>query len=225
VASKTAACINTNVGGNGSYDMTSFKSLILLTIISIQLMGQTTDPLTGNDWIVKQLKLGDLKTTDSEIELRIFLDVGITNGGQVIQIVKRNSTWTGTKYNYFLKMKKGTVTDKIAKTTKTELKSDNWDSLWIKLENLDITTLPNQDDIKDKLRKEVTTKRGKGYEVLMVNDGSSYDLTIKKGENMFSYSFHSPWTYSQKYPDVEEVRKYSDIILTLENEFQIKFRH
>ena len=166
----------------------------------------------------------DLKTTGSEIDLRIFLDRGITNGGHVIQIVKRNAKWTGAKYDYLLKMKKGTVTNKIAKTTKTELKSNNWDSLWAKLENLDITTLPNQDDIKDKLRKEVTTKRGKGYEVLNVTDGSSYDLTIKKDENIFSYSFHSPWTYSQKYPDVEEVRKYSDIITTLENEFQIKFR-
>jgi hypothetical protein len=188
-------------------------------------MGQTSDPLTKNNWIEKQLNFADIKTTDNEIDLRIFLDRGITNGGHVIQIVKRNSMWTGTKYDYFLKMKKGTVTNKITKTTKTELKSNNWDSLWIKLENLDITTLPNQYDIKDKLRKEVTTKRGKGYEVLMVNDGSSYDLTIKKGENISTYSFHSPWTYSEKYPDVEEVRKYSDIISTLENEFQIKFRH
>jgi hypothetical protein len=88
-----------------------------------------------------------------------------------------------------------------------------------------MTALPNQDDIKDKLRKEVTTKRGKGYEVLNVTDGSSYDLTIKKGENIYNYSFHSPWTYSQKYPDVEEVRKYSDIVSTLESEFQVEFRH
>jgi hypothetical protein len=207
-----------------TYDMTSFKLLILLTIISTQLMGQTTEPLTKNDWIEKQLNFVDLKTTDSEIDLRFFLDRGITNGGHVIQIVKRNGSWTGTKYDYFLKMKKGTVTNKIKRTAKTELKSNNWDSLWTKLEKLDITTLPNQDDIKDKLRKEVTTKRGKGYEVLMVYDGSSYDLTIKKGHNLYNYSFHSPWTYSEKYPDVEEVRKYSEIVSTLENEFQINFR-
>jgi hypothetical protein len=205
--------------------MTGFKSIILLTLISTQLMGQTIDPLTKNNWIEKQLNLVNLKTTDSEIDLRIFLDRGITNGGHVIQIVQRNGTWTGTKYDYLLKMKKGTVTNKIAKTTKTELKSNDWDSLWTKLEKLDITALPNQDDIKDKLRKEVTTKRGKGYEVLNVTDGSSYDLTIKKGENIYNYSFHSPWTYSQKYPDVEEVRKYSDIVSTLESEFQVEFRH
>jgi hypothetical protein len=205
--------------------MKGFKSIILLTIISIQTMGQTTYPLTENNWIEKQLNFTNQKTSDTEIDLRIFLDRGITNGGHVIQIVKRNGTWTGTKYDYLLKMKRGTVTNKIAKTTKTELKSDDWNSLWTKLEKLKITTRPNQDDIKDKLRKEVTTKRGKGYEVLNVIDGSSYDLTIKKGENIYSYSFHSPWTYSEKYQDVEEVRNYSHIISTLENEFQIKLRH
>jgi hypothetical protein len=166
----------------------------------------------------------DLRTADNEVDLRIFLDRGITNGGHVIQITKRKSTWTGTKYDYFLKMKKGTVSNKIVKTTKTELKSNNWDSLWTKLEKLDITTLPDQEDIKDKLRTEVTTKRGKGYEVIIVTDGSSYDLAIKNKKTISSYSFHEPWTYSRNYPDVEEVRKYSDIISTLEKEFQIKFR-
>lgn len=128
------------------------------------------------------------------------------------------------KYDYLLKMKKGTVLDKIAKATKTELKSKNWDSLWTKLENLDILILPTQDSIKDKLRKEVTTKRGKGYEVMVVTDGSSYNLNLKKDDKFITYSFHEPWAYSQKYPDVDEVRKYSEIIGTLEKEFQIKFR-
>jgi hypothetical protein len=187
-------------------------------------MGQTVDPLTKNNWIEKQLDMRDLKTSDNEVDLRIFLDRGITNGGHVLRIIKNGRAWTGTKYDYLLKMKKGTATNKIAKTTKTELKSDNWNSLWTRLEKLDITTLPNQDDIKDKLRKEVTTKRGKGYEVLNVMDGSSYDLAIKKGQDISTYSFHSPWTYFQKFPEVEEVRKYSEIISTLESEFQIKFR-
>lgn len=204
--------------------MTAFKSIVLLTIISIQSMGQTPDPLIKNNWIEKQISIADLKTSDKDVDLRIFLDRGITNGGHVIQIISKNNGWTGTKYDYLLKMKKGTVTDKITKVSKTDLKSNDWDSLWTQLEKLDILTLPNQDDIKDKLRKEVTTKRGKGYEVLNVMDGSSYDLTIKKGQILSSYSFHSPWTYSQKYPDVEEVRKYSDIISTLEKEFKIKFR-
>jgi hypothetical protein len=187
-------------------------------------MGQISDPLTKNNWIEKQLGITDLKACDNEVDLRIFLDRGITNGGHAIRIIKNNGKWTGTKYDYFLKMKKGTITNKITKTTKTDLKTNNWDSLWTELEKLDILELPNQDDIKDKLRKEVTTKRGKGYEVLSVMDGSSYDLIVKKDQNISNYSFHSPWTYSKKYPDVDEVRKYSDIISTLENEFQIKFR-
>ncbi|MBT1706199.1 hypothetical protein [Chryseosolibacter indicus] len=204
--------------------MTSFKSFILLTFISIQAIGQGLDSLTKDNWIEKQLGIVDMPSSDNEVNLRIFLDRGITNGGHVLRIVKSSDGWTGTKYDYLLKMKKGQVTEKIAKTTRTELKSNNWDSLWAKLEALNIMTLPSQDDIKDKLRKEVTTKRGKGYEVMVVTDGSGYNLKLKRLDKIVQFSFHEPWTYSQKYPDVEEVRKYSDIISTLEKEFQIKFR-
>ncbi|MBT1705152.1 hypothetical protein [Chryseosolibacter indicus] len=187
-------------------------------------MGQDSTPLTEDNWLEKQLGLATLTKSSDEIDLRIFLDRGITNGGHVVHLVKNNGGWTGVKYDYLLKMKKGTVINKIIKTTKTELKSKDWDSLWTKLENLDILILPTQDSIKDKLRKEVTTKRGKGYEVMVVTDGSNYNLNLKKDDKFIRYSFHEPWTYSQKYSDVDEVRKYSEIIGTLEKEFQIKFR-
>lgn len=205
--------------------MVSFKSVILLIFISIQAMGQDSDSLPQGNWIEKQLGIVDLQASNNEVDLRIFLGRGITNGGHVVRIVKSSSGWTGTKYDYLLKRKKGQVAEKIAKTTKTELKSNNWDSLWTKLETLDIMTLPSQDEIKDKLRKEVTTNRGKGYEVMVVIDGSSYNLKLKSRDKVVQFSFHEPWTYFQKYPDVEEVRKYSDIISTLEREFQIEFRH
>jgi hypothetical protein len=205
--------------------MLLLKSIIFLTLLSIRTMGQSSAPLTERNWIEEQLGLVTLKTSDNEIDLRIFLDRGITNGGHVVQIVKRsNGGWTGTKYDYLLKMKNGTTRKKIVKTTKTELKLKNWDSLWIKLESLDILTLPTQDSIKDKLRREVITKRGNGYEVIVAMDGSSYDLKLKKGDKFVQYSFHEPWTYSQHYPEVDEVRKYGEIITTLEKEFQIKFR-
>jgi len=187
-------------------------------------MGQDSTPLTEDHWLEEQLGLVNLTKSSDEIDLRIFLDRGITNGGHVVHLIKSNGAWTGVKYDYLLKMKKGTVINKITKTTKTELKSKNWDSLWNKLENFDILTLPTQDSIKDKLRKEVTTNRGKGYEVMVVTDGSSYILKLKKDDRFIGYSFHEPWTYSQKYPSVDEVRKYSEIIGTLEKEFQIKFR-
>lgn len=187
-------------------------------------MGQTSDPLTKNNWIEKQIGIPDIRTVNNEIDLRIFLDRGITNGGHVVRIIKTGSTWTGIKYDYLIKLKKGTVTEKINKVTRTILKSRNWDSLWTHLESLNILTLPNQDDIKDKLRTEVTTKRGKGYEVLIVNDGESYDLNVRHLSSTRCYSFYSPWTYSNKYPEVSEVKNYGEIISTLESGLNIKFR-
>ena len=226
--SKTSNLAYINVGGNGSNDMTVFKSIGLLIFISIQAMGQSTDSLTSNHWIEKQLKLTDIKTSDAEIDLRIYLDRGITNGGHVLHIFKTNKGWTGTKYDYWLKMNDGQVTEKIERTNMTKLESRDWNSLWTKLQQFNIGNLPDQSSIKDKLRKKITANRAPGYEayeVMIMTDGSSYDLEIKSGEKTTNYSFHEPCAYSNKYPVVEEVKNYCNIILTLEQEFQIKFIH
>jgi len=208
--------------------MNAFKSIGLLVFISIHAVGQNSDPLTSNHWIEKQLNIADITTSDSEIDLRIFLDRGITNGGHVLHILKSNKGWTGTKYDYWLKMNDGYVTEKIEKTKKTKLKSNDWDSLWSKLQQFNIFTLPEQASIKDKLRKKVKSPRGDGheaYELMIMTDGSSYDLKIRTREKIVKYSFHEPCAYSNKYPDVEEVKSYCNILLTLEQEFQIKFGH
>ena len=188
-------------------------------------MGQSSYSSTSHRWIEKQLSIADITTSDAEIDLRIFLNRGITNGGHVLQVVKNSKGWTGTKYDYWLKMNDGHATEKIQKTIKSKLKSNDWDSLWIKLQQFDIMTLPNQDSIKDKLRKKVKSNRGDGYEIMIITDGSGYELEIKNREKIAAYSFHEPCAYSNKYPDVAEVRSYCNIISTLEREFQIKFRH
>lgn len=225
---KCKGCVYLDVGSNGSNDMNVFKSIGLLIFISIQAVGQNTDSLTSNHWIEKQLNIANITATDMEIDLRIFLNRGITNGGHVLHIMKNNKGWSGTKYDYWLKMNDGYVTEKVKKINKTKLKSNDWDSLWTKLQQFNVLNLPNQASIKDKLRKKVKSNRGDGYEayeVMIVTDGSSYDLEIKIREKIAKYSFHEPCVYSNKYPEVEEVRSYCNIILTLEKEFQIKFGH
>lgn len=207
--------------------MTVFKLTTLLTIITIQSFGQSADSASTDNWnwLKTQLKIINIEKSDAEVDLRIFLGTGITNAGQVIWISKDSTGWTGKKYDYFLKMKKGSLTNKIKRTNRIELKSSDWDSLWFKLQLFNIMTLPSQDEIKDKLRKEIKTARGVGYQVMIMTDGSGYDLEIKKDKKIVKYSFHEPCAYSNKYPDVDEVKSYCDIILTLEQEFQIKFRH
>ena len=195
----------------------------MILFISVHCLAQGSDQLTSSRWIEEQLKIGDISNS-TDVDLRLFLGRGITNGGHVIRIARSNGRWEGMKYDYFLKMRKGLVTQKIKKTIETKLSSVDWESLWSHLIQLDILTLPDQDSIEHKLRKEVTTIRGEGYSILVINDGSSYDLIVKNEGKISKYSFYEPWTYSRHYPDVDEVRKYSQIIETLEKELAIDFR-
>jgi hypothetical protein len=204
--------------------ITVFKSIFLLFLFPLFVLGQSPASLTKNDSLAMQLNIPEIKPSHNDIDLRVFLDRGTTTSGQIIRIVKKVNVWTGTKYDYQLKIENGRTSNTITKSTKTTLKSKHWDSLWINLEQHNILTLPTQEDIKDKLRKEVITDLGKMYDVLVVMDGSSYDLTVAKGDILHAYSFRSPWEYAQEYPEVEEVRNYDAIVSLLEKEFQIKFR-
>jgi len=199
--------------------------LALLVSVSFQSIGQSSNLLKGVKWIENQLRIGHIGSSDNVVELRIFLGSGITNGGHVLVISQTDSLWVGTKYDYFLKMKNGNITKKISKVNKTDLVAKDWNSLWSRLEKLDILTLPDQADIKYKLKKEVDTPRGKGYAVMNVLDGSVYTLLVKKQSLISYYSFHEPWIYSREYPEVDEVRKYGEIISTLENELSLRFHH
>ncbi|MBS1506505.1 MAG: hypothetical protein JSS79_07665 [Bacteroidetes bacterium] len=202
-----------------------FMRLILLLLLAFQLSAQTSEPTAKNKWIEKRLGLAALPDHCHEIILRIFLDPGTTNSGHVLELSKANGVWKGMKYDYFLRISsKGTV-GKIKRVNRCELKSNDWEVLWMKLEKLNVLTLPDQQDIKDKLRTPITSKRGKGYEVISVLDGSSYDLMVMKDTLFSYYSFHSPWVYAEKYPAVDEVKMYTEIISVIEQEFSIKFRN
>jgi hypothetical protein len=205
-------------------DIKMVRTIVLL-FLSVHSMGQSADLLVKNRWIEKQLKIRNIEQASyNDVDLRVFLDPGITNGGHVIQIIKNKDRWVGVKYDYILRIRNGSVTKKIRRTTRTKVKPSDWNRLWSRLRELDILTLPDQEAIRNKLRKEVTTIRGKGYSAIAVNDGSGYDLLVKNENTISKYSFHEPWTYAEHYPDVDEVRKYSEIIATLERELSIYFR-
>lgn len=201
--------------------MKSISLIIALLCFTNFAWGQT-DKI---EELRKQLDIVELNNSPYDIDLRIYLDRSFTNGGQVLWIRKDEESWIGTKFDYFLKIKRNGEVGRIKKINKTNLSpKDSWTDLWTSLKEQNISDLPNQDEIQDKLRKEVTTKRGKGYEVIQVSDGSSYDLILKENDNLIQYSFHSPWIFADKFPEVQEVKNYSEIISRLENQLNFKFR-
>ncbi|MBN7815175.1 hypothetical protein [Algoriphagus pacificus] len=204
-----------------------FNVLIIATLFSA--FAQKNDDeveFVTNRKLEKQLNLPKLKTSDNDIDLRIFLGRGFTNGGSVLWIRKKKNSWVASRYDYLLKLNKNEeVTTKIENYDIANLKPNSgWEDFWKDSKDLGIMYLPNQEEIKDKLRKEVTTVIGKGYEVIHVSDGSGYDLDVKEDGRIENYSFHEPWIYAEKYPNVSEVRQYSEIIQLLEKEFGINYR-
>ena len=196
--------------------------IILLILIPTIVLGQHDSKENLNDIA----GIPELSNSSNQIDLRIYLDRGITNGGHFLWIRRTDGKWTGTKYDYFLKIKRNGKIGKIKKCTATSVKPTNsWETLWQALNEQRISELTSQDSIQHKLRKEVTTPRGTGYQMISVMDGSSYNVELKRNEKIVEYSFHSPWIYSDNFPDVEEVRNYSEIVSILETELKIKFRN
>ncbi|MCC9168680.1 hypothetical protein [Pontibacter harenae] len=75
--------------------------------------------------------------------------------------------------------------------------------------------------------KKETVSTPNGYIIshrFIVTDGSGYDVMMKQDNQTHSFSFHSPWTYQERFPDVEELNNYSNIVNLLEQEFNIDFR-
>jgi hypothetical protein len=86
------------------------------------------------------------------------------------------------------------------------------------LEN-NLTRLPNQEELKPKMRK--VTIRDNGWEVehkIAVIDGVVYTVEFKIGNTFRIYSFHSPEPYSEFYSDVQELKDYVAIKKIFETE-------
>jgi hypothetical protein len=196
--------------------------ILLLTLVPIVVLGQPDSKENLN----KKAHIPELSNSSNQIDLRIYLDRGITNGGHFLWIRKNEGNWAGTKYDYFLKIRKNGKIGKIKKVNATSVEPTNsWEMLWRTLNEQRISELTSQDSIQHKLRKEVTTPRGKGYQVISVMDGSDYYIELKEDKKIIKYSFHSPWVYLDNFPDVEELKNYCEIVSIIESELKIKFKH
>jgi len=185
---------------------------------------QGEETLTNERFLEQQLKIKAITESKKDVDLRIFLGTGITNGGEIIHITKKKKKWRAVQYEYYLDTE---LDNRPIKTYyKNKLKpTESWDKFWTHLQNLDIVILPDQEKIKSKLRTEITNKRGKGYRYLMIGDGSSYHINIKSEDQFNNYSFNNPTTYAKTYPHVSEVVSYANIISAIESQFSIKFRN
>ena len=206
------------------YDMT--RLLFVLLLVTHTSFGQTikrgvttisADSIHGdsvynyvNQVFNERIKLTNIDKSLATIDIRLYRIQSLSNTMIVRRLYLVDTRWNSVEYYEM---------NEPVKITKYKLKAKyNFDNLFSQLLAYNILTLPNQSDLKNKMRKEVeVTDDGEtGERKIYVTDGESYTVEIKIGNKFRVYRFDNPDVYSKFYNKVSELKDYLNIVQTFE---------
>jgi hypothetical protein len=127
-----------------------------------------------NKQFEKRIKIKSIDKSDSELEIRFYKLTSLSNTKNLKIIKLRDKEWTSMEYDEW---------NNPVKIKKYKLKAmTDFESFEIKLLDQNFTRLPNQDDLKDKMKK-FTERNGRQAELkISVLDGHSYTVEFKMGD-------------------------------------------
>ncbi|MGB5980976.1 MAG: hypothetical protein WBG46_02420 [Nonlabens sp.] len=202
------------------------KSCILL-IFTVCLQALFSQNI---DLINKDLHLPD--SLDQDIEIRVYMDVGITNYTSLLRIFKSEDNWTTEFYEHFAAV--DDVTD-LNTTLDTLVPKNHPDYVYQNLLVSYINKLPSQTDIQWKMnldrfvKKFTETYRGKEkteywamFSKISFSDGRGYSFKIKNADLRHSFSYGNPFGYKEKFPEIDEINYVCEIIDKLIEEYDLK---
>jgi hypothetical protein len=207
-------------------------ALVMLVAVTASVFGQRKMNWTMKDEIQRQLGIPFQSRSNNEIDLRIFVDESLTPSGQVLWLRQKGKEWKATLYTYVLNFdENGNDTKEVRSSRSKELLAKSeFSELWAKLVNFDVLTLINQADVAYELQKEASLHPRRGalgqrerHHSFMIFDGVSYDVLVRANGKSRSYSFHSPCTHLDYFPESKELKNYCNILSLLEKEFKIEF--
>ncbi|MCO4294069.1 hypothetical protein NF867_14475 [Solitalea sp. MAHUQ-68] len=135
---------------------------------------------------VKQLKIDSLQSGYDSLQIRIWYDYSLMTLRKLLVIKRTNNTWTATSYTMTVDWNASDLTE-IVKAKKIEILNpkNGWSSFLNKLFFLQITTLPNMDNIPG-LQDGWT-------------DGISYNVEVATKKQYRFYGYHLPDKFQDKY--------------------------
>ena len=158
----------------------------------------------------KKIKIRDISNSKYKIEIRLYTDYSLSNTKSLRRIYLVDTIWKADAYdeqNNPVAIKKYKLYGK-----------PSFDSLIIKLLSFNIMSLPNQSELKTKMRKDTVEVVDGEYikmnKHIMVTDGESYTVEIKVGKDSRIYGFDNPESYAKFYDNVKELKDYVNIIRT-----------
>jgi hypothetical protein len=187
-----------------------FLGFTTLTSGQILIRGTTkisTDGITcdstnnsPNQDFERRIRLAPIDKTDSEIEIRLY-DLKALSNTRNLKIVRlKDGKWTATEHNEW---------NKPAKIKKYHLKSTtDLESFTVKLLAQNLAKLPDQDQLRVKMKKFTEVNGRKMETAISVTDGDSYTVEFKLGKHFRIYQFDNPDAFARFYDNVSELKNY-----------------
>lgn len=188
-------------------------SLIILFVIKsfaqIHLKNESGSHPINDKKLEKEINKHFKIPQNCEIEFRLHTLSALTNNSPVFVMRFKDKIWEARLF------RKNDNDSWLVE----DVNNDGLNELWDKLDKNQVLTLPNQEDIRDKMKifKADTTAVFKdwGHMQTQIMDGATYHFELTQyGSRKRAYSYHCPCAYLRSYPNVEELyRAYAIIIL------------
>ena len=190
----------------------SFGQTIIRGITTISTDGISGDSLNNSPNLVfnDRINLVQIDKSSAKVDIRLYRLHSLSNTKTLRRLFMVDTTWNAVEYDEWNKPVK-------IKKYKLQAKS-SFDSLFLRLLSYNILTLPNQSDLKSKMRKDVEVDE-EGYTTerkILVTDGEGFTIEIKIGGKFRVYQFYNPESYSKFYNNVSELKDYLKIVQTFD---------
>lgn len=157
-----------------------------------------------------RINLIQIDKSSAKIDIRLYKLQSLSNTKTLRRLFMADTSWNAVEYDEW---------NKPVKIKKYKLRAkSSFDSLFLRLLSYNIMTLPNQTELRSKMRKDVqVTAEGDTTELkIHVMDGESYTIEIKIGNNFRVYQFSNPESYSKFYDNVTELKDYLKIVQSID---------
>ena len=189
--------------GHISFGQTTIRGVATISTDGIKGDSVNNSPnLVFND----RINLVQIDKSSAKVDIRLYRLHSLSNTKKLHRLFLVDTTWNAVEYDEW---------NKPVKIKKYKLRTKpNFDSLFLRLLAYNVMTLPNQSDLKTKMRKDVQVDE-EGYTTerkIYVTDGESYTIEIKIGGKFRVYQFDNPDSNSKFYDNVSELKDYLNIV-------------
>ena len=190
----------------------SFGQIIIRGNTKISTDGIFSDSLNNSPNLAfnDRIKLVQIDKSSSNVDIRLYRLHSLSNTKKLRRLFMVDTTWNAVEYDEW---------NRPVKIKKYNLRAKpSFDSLFLQLLSYNIWTLPNQSELKNKMRKDVqvTTEGDTTERKIHIMDGESYTVEIKIGSKFRVYQFDNPESYSKFYDNVIELKDYLNIVRTFD---------